>query len=83
VPSPLSAGIANAREKFDARLTALTFFQTVSIPVRVTGVGFFDFEHGQTGVAPNAIELHPVLDISFRGNTTTTLMSGENPSQYA
>lgn len=28
---------------------------------RVTGVGFFDFRHGQTGVAPNAIELHPVL----------------------
>jgi hypothetical protein len=29
---------------------------------RVTGVAFFDFEHGQTGVAPNAIELHPILD---------------------
>ena len=28
---------------------------------RVTGVAFFDFKHGQTGVAPNAIELHPVL----------------------
>jgi hypothetical protein len=27
----------------------------------VTGVGFFDFWHGQSGVAPNAIELHPVL----------------------
>jgi hypothetical protein len=27
----------------------------------VTGVAFFDFEHGQTGVAPNAIELHPIL----------------------
>jgi len=27
----------------------------------ITGVGFFDFPHGQTGVAPNAIELHPVL----------------------
>jgi hypothetical protein len=27
----------------------------------VTGVAFFDFKHGQTGVAPNAIELHPVL----------------------
>lgn len=26
----------------------------------ITGVGFFDFEHGQRGVAPNAIELHPV-----------------------
>jgi hypothetical protein len=27
----------------------------------VTGVAFFDYPHGQTGVAPNAIELHPVL----------------------
>ena len=27
---------------------------------RVTGVAFFDFLHGQTGVAPNGIELHPV-----------------------
>jgi hypothetical protein len=27
----------------------------------VTGVAFFDFFHGQTGVAPNAVELHPIL----------------------
>jgi hypothetical protein len=27
----------------------------------ITGVAFFDFMHGQTGVAPNAIELHPIL----------------------
>ena len=27
----------------------------------VTGVAFFDFQHRQTGVAPNGIELHPVL----------------------
>jgi len=25
------------------------------------GVAFFDFDHGQTGVAPNAIELHLIL----------------------
>jgi hypothetical protein len=31
----------------------------------ITGVGFFDYQHGQTGVAPNAIELHPVL--GFKG----------------
>jgi hypothetical protein len=31
----------------------------------ITGVGFFDYQHGQTGVAPNAIELHPV--IGFKG----------------
>ena len=30
----------------------------------ITGVGFFDIPHGQTGVAPNAIELHPVLKLS-------------------
>jgi hypothetical protein len=28
---------------------------------RIVGVGFFDYRHGQTGVAPNGIELHPVL----------------------
>ena len=31
--------------------------------VTVTGVGFFDHIHGQTGVAPNGIELHPILQI--------------------
>ncbi len=80
--SPFAAGIANARHEFDARLTAATFFQSVSIPVQITGVGFFDFIHGQTGVAPNGIELHPILDIKFLSNTTTTLVSNANPSQY-
>jgi hypothetical protein len=37
----------------------------LKIPVTVTGVGFFDPIHGQEGVAPNGIELHPILDISF------------------
>jgi hypothetical protein len=29
-----------------------------------TGVGFVDKIHGQTGVAPNGIELHPVMRVS-------------------
>lgn len=33
------------------------------IPVTVTGVFFFDFIHGQTGVAPNGAELHPIFTI--------------------
>jgi hypothetical protein len=37
----------------------------------VTGVAFFDFRHGQTGVAPNAIELHPVLGFSCSGGSST------------
>ncbi|HZR22713.1 MAG TPA: Ig-like domain repeat protein [Vicinamibacterales bacterium] len=76
---PFGPGIANARATFDARLQAQTFFQNAGIPVRVKGIGFFDFEHGQTGVAPNAIELHPVLEIFFRANTTTTLQSSGTP----
>jgi len=35
------------------------------LAVTITGVGFFDFAHGQTGLAPTAIELHPVLKIVF------------------
>jgi hypothetical protein len=38
---------------------------------RVAGVGFFDYRHGQTGVAPNGIELHPVLGF--------TCLSGAKP----
>jgi hypothetical protein len=30
----------------------------------ITGVGFFDFFHGQRGIAPNGIEIHPVLSFS-------------------
>ena len=33
--------------------------------VRITGVGFFDREHGASGAAPNVIELHPVLKIEW------------------
>ena len=80
--SPFEQGITNSRAKFDGRFTATTFFQTANVPVRVKGVAFFDFQHGQTGVAPNGIELHPVLDINFTANTSTTLMSSANPSQY-
>lgn len=34
--------------------------------VTLRGVGFWDEIHGQTGVAPNGIELHPVLGFSGR-----------------
>ena len=33
--------------------------------ITVTGVGFFDFAHNQTGAAPNQIELHPVVKVTF------------------
>lgn len=71
--SPLLPGIQNARAEFDARLSATTSFKTANLPVQVKGVGFFDFRHGQTGVAPNAIELHPLLDINFNPGAATCI----------
>lgn len=64
--SPFLEGVKKARGEFDQRLKVTRRFRKVAIPVQVTGVGFFDFDHHQRGVAPNAIELHPVLDIAFR-----------------
>jgi hypothetical protein len=49
------------------------------VPVIITGVGFFDFYHGQTGVATNGIELHPVIDIQFGMNGTATPPSTATP----
>ncbi len=63
--SPFTARIQAARAAFDAKYGATTSFQTANIPVQLTGIGMFDFLHGQTGVAPNGIELHPVLNIVF------------------
>jgi len=42
-------------------------FREADVTVTLTGLGFFDFAHGQNGVAPNAIELHPVINIIFNG----------------
>jgi len=80
IPSPacvgstsvLLPGIQNARSEFDALYTATSSFQAANVPVIVTGVGFFDFLHGQTGVAPNGIELHAVLDLKFSNDGTPT-----------
>jgi len=57
--------IGAARSRFDSFFTPTDKFQPANISVRVAGVGMFDFPHGQIGAAPNYIELHPVLEISF------------------
>ncbi len=71
--SPLLTSIEKARSEFDAKYTPTGSFQTANVAVTVTGVGFFDFLHGQTGVAPNGIELHAVLDVQFGTGTGGTV----------
>jgi hypothetical protein len=58
-PSPLcTKGATPARR---AQMAAARGAARVCARARVTGVVFFDFRHGQTGVAVNGVELHPVL----------------------
>ena len=58
------------RQSLLARCPAIgaSDFTTRHGNVTVTAVGFWDILQGQTGVAPNGIELHPVL--SFTGTCT-------------
>lgn len=66
--SPFLPGIRRARYQFSQHYRVENRFKYTRARVRITGVGFFDFPHGQSGVAPNAIELHPVLDVQFGAN---------------
>jgi hypothetical protein len=63
--SPFHDAIHDARAAFDAKFTATGSFTPANVPVKLTGVGYFDFDHGQRGAAPNQFEMHPVLAISF------------------
>jgi len=76
--SPFASGVSQARAAFDAMFNATTSFQTANVPVQITGVGMFDFLHGQTGVAPNGIEIHSVLKIVF--NPTTDFAISASPT---
>jgi hypothetical protein len=58
-PSPLCDSRATPLRR--RQMTVARAHVRLCARARVTGVVFFDFNHGQTGVAPNAIELHPVL----------------------
>jgi hypothetical protein len=71
-PSCVASGFKRDRMRAARRevLDACGSFSTSSFTtlrgnVRIKGVGFWDEIHGQTGVAPNGIELHPML--WFRG----------------
>ncbi|MCX5788406.1 MAG: hypothetical protein NTX64_07900 [Elusimicrobia bacterium] len=64
--SPYRGDLENVRGQFDSTFSKPTthFTDAGGVPVTVTGVRFFDHNHGQNGVAPNATELHPILCVS-------------------
>ena len=53
------------RDWFVATYSPTTSFKTINVNVHITGVGFFDFLHGQTGIPPNGREIHPILTMSL------------------
>ena len=54
-----------ARNFIDTYIGSGTY-SSVNIPlVEVYGVAFVDPPHGQTGAAPNNLEIHPILKINF------------------
>jgi hypothetical protein len=72
IPDPACASgsrvynqIVAARAAFVSQIgSPQSYFISLNQLINVQGVGFFDYFHGQTGVAPNAIELHPVIAFS-------------------
>lgn len=68
IPSTTSAKLrkrmVKARDKLMDACKSVSFttkLKPLTGSATITGVGFFDKNHGQDGVADNAIELHPVL----------------------
>lgn len=69
-PKALRQRMARARVAFlrDCGTPPHSGFRSLSGEAVLTGVGFVDTIHGQRGVAPNGIELHPLLAFRFRGS---------------
>jgi hypothetical protein len=71
--------MSHARQQFLSNCGAVSSSSWLKLAgsVTITGVGFWDAKHGQTGVAPNGIELHPVL--GFTGDCHKPMTVGGGP----
>jgi hypothetical protein len=71
IPRPTCVGltsrwrtaITNARSAWVTHYSTTTTWHFIHRSVTLRGLAFFDVPHGQTGKAPNAIELHPVINV--------------------
>jgi hypothetical protein len=69
-PAKLRKRMVRAREKLMDACKSVSFttkLKPLAGRATITGVAFFDKDHGQDGVADNAIELHPVLTYKSHG----------------
>ncbi len=59
------ASLKVLRDWFVAKYNPTTSFKAANDDITISGVGFFDFLHGQTGIPPNGREIHPVLSMKM------------------
>jgi hypothetical protein len=74
IPDPACSGTCASAHEAEIERAREGFIRSFGTPktkyhqvgpgemVTVTGVGFFDFKHRQTGLASNGVELHPLID---------------------
>jgi hypothetical protein len=62
--SPHLATLRSVEGMFSSTLGGRSPSTLVGTVVRIRGVGFYDFNHGQRGQSQNCIELHPIVSIS-------------------
>lgn len=83
IPDPQCMDGAPTAYVRDVEQARLAFVKTYGIPpvrtfrlayrpIALTGPVFFDFLHGQDGLAPTGIEIHPVLGVNASGATAPT-----------
>jgi hypothetical protein len=63
VISPYFATLRTAEAMFATLRGGQSIASLIGTAVRVRGVGFYDFAHGQRGRSSNCIELHPIVAI--------------------
>ena len=82
--TPFAQGITAARQMMDQRFPNADrsgmWNDGAGAPVEITGIGFFDRPHNQTGRAPNNIEIHPILSIQFLGQPSPAPSPTPQPS---
>lgn len=64
IVSPHFSALSTADAMWKLLFNSGTPSSLVGTTVRVQGVGFYDFPHGQQGRSRNCIELHPIVSIS-------------------
>jgi hypothetical protein len=79
--APLPACGGRAASRYRRAMAVARSHVRLCARARVTGVAFFDFDRGLTGIASNAIELHPIL--CFHCLNALTLAANRLEDAYA